>query len=73
MTTRPTTNPNTKPTVRIESVSPQLADKWLGTQERNRDIVNTRVRWLVSILEAGEWELTNDAMDFAVENYFAVL
>jgi hypothetical protein len=66
MTTRPT-NPNTKPTVRIESVSPQLADKWLGTQERNRDIVNTRVRWLVSILEAGEWELTNDAISFDTE------
>jgi hypothetical protein len=53
-----------KPTVRIEQVGPRLADKWLGTQERNRDIANTRVAWLMGIIERGEWELTNDAISF---------
>jgi hypothetical protein len=71
MTTNTNTNTPTikKPNVRIEMVSPAMADKWLGTQERNRDLVDSRVRWLLEIIERGEWELMNDAISFDAEGH----
>lgn len=53
-----------KPTVRIEAVSPQLADKWLGTQQYNRRLREDRVAHWVALIERGEWRLSNDALAF---------
>lgn len=54
----------TKPTARIERVTPEMADKYLATMVHNRKLRESRVaQWLV-IIERGEWELTNDAISF---------
>jgi hypothetical protein len=56
-----------RPSVRIEQVSPALADKWLSAQVRNRDLREERVEHLCHVIERGEWELTNDAIAFDAE------
>jgi hypothetical protein len=53
-----------KPTVRIEQVTPAMADKWLGTQTRNRTLREDRVRFWVEVIRRGEWKLTNDCIAF---------
>jgi hypothetical protein len=53
-----------RPTVKIEPVTPTMADKWLGTQERNRHLRDSRVEFFVALIERGEWKLTNDALSF---------
>ncbi len=54
----------TKPTVRIEQVTPELADKYLGTMTQNRVLRDNRVMQWVTIITEGEWKLTNDAISF---------
>jgi hypothetical protein len=54
----------TKPTARIEQVTPAMADKYLGTQQRNRSLRDSRVEYLMALIERGEWTLTNDAISF---------
>jgi len=54
----------TKPTVRIEQVTPEMADKYLGTMVHNRQLRQSRVVQWLSIIERGQWELTNDAISF---------
>ncbi len=54
----------TKPTMRIEQVTPELADKYLGTMTQNRVLRDNRVMQWVTIITEGEWKLTNDAISF---------
>jgi hypothetical protein len=61
--------PPKKPTVRIEEVSPAMADKWLGTQTRNRHLRESRVDFWVGVIDRGEWELTNDAISFDTDGH----
>lgn len=53
-----------KPSVRLERVTPALADKYLGTQLANRPLRDARVDHWVAIVRAGEWRLSNDAIAF---------
>jgi len=53
-------------TVRIEKVTPTMADKYLGTQERNRHLNEGRVAFWVDVIQRGEWKITNDCVAFDV-------
>jgi hypothetical protein len=54
-------------TVRIEKISPELADKWLSSQERNRAPREDRVAFWLDIIQRGEWRITNDCITFDPE------
>ena len=53
-------------TVRLEKISPAMADKYLGTQVHNRALRDQRVEYWVAIIGAGEWRVSNDAIAFDV-------
>lgn len=56
------------PTSKIQVVTPQLADKWLGQNTRNyRKLKNNPVLKFAGILERGEWKLTPDCIAFDTE------
>jgi hypothetical protein len=59
-----TTKPTPKPSVRIENVTPAIADKYLGTQLHNRRLREDRVIYWIGIINRGEWRLSNDAITF---------
>jgi len=50
--------------VKIETVTPAIARKWLEGNVDNRRLRETRVVYLARILADGEWELTGDAIVF---------
>lgn len=51
-------------TVKIETVTPAMARKWLEGNVDNRRLRESRVVYLARILSDGEWELTGDAIVF---------
>jgi hypothetical protein len=53
-----------KETVRIQTVSPAMAKKWLEGNVDNRKLRDSRVLHLSKILQLGEWDLTGDAIVF---------
>lgn len=59
--------PKKAETVRIETVTPAMAEKWLAGNVRNRHLRPSRVASHVGILQRGEWELTGDAIVFDEE------
>lgn len=54
-----------QPFVRIETVTPEKAGKWLKLNTHNRDLTATRVKTLVGAIERDEFNLTGDAIVFA--------
>lgn len=51
-------------TVKIQTVTPAIARKWLSGNVDNRKLRESRVVWLSRLLIDGEWELTGDAIVF---------
>jgi hypothetical protein len=57
-----------KPSIRIETVSPERAEKILSEQNiRNRDLRQSRVEHLAGIISRDEWKLTGDAIVFDLD------
>lgn len=57
-------NPNRMPSVKIEQITPAMADKYLSTMTRNRKLRDSAVVRFCHIIERGEWRLTTDAIGF---------
>lgn len=57
----------TKPTVRIQTVTPGMAKNWLEGNVDNRKLRETRAVYLGGVIARGEWELTGDAIVFDTE------
>ena len=52
------------PSVKIEQITPAMADKYLSTMTRNRKLRDSAVVKFCHIIERGEWKLTTDAIGF---------
>lgn len=50
------------PRVRIVTVTPKMAEKWLDANTRNRSVRQHRVVMYAAIIRKNEWELTGDAI-----------
>lgn len=53
-------------TTEVMSVSPAMAEKWLGKNVRNRHVSQVRVGKYARSMRRGEWMLTGEAIKFAV-------
>jgi hypothetical protein len=51
-------------TVRIQTVTPAMAKKWLGGNVDNRKLRESRVLFLARTLQSDDWDLTGDAIVF---------
>lgn len=64
-----TTEAKDKPSVRIQRVTPDLAEKWLGFNEHNRSNRESHASYLIGIVERGEFQLIGDCITFDTEGY----
>lgn len=62
MTTKPVAE-----TTEIVQLSPALAKEWLATNFNNRRLKPGGVRYLVGVINRGEWALGNDAICFDID------
>lgn len=51
-----------KPTVRIQTITPKMAEKMLDGNTHNRKLREHRVIQYAQVLQGGEWELTGDCV-----------
>ena len=60
--------PLSKPSITSEilQVTPEMAEKMLGRNVRNRHVSAVQVRKYVRAMKRGEWQLTGEAVKFAV-------
>jgi hypothetical protein len=57
-----------KPTVRIQTITPAQAEKWLAEANiRNRDLRESRIVHLVENIKREEWKLTGDSIVFDLD------
>ena len=47
---------NSKITIKLETITPDIAWKWIGSNSNNRDIKQMNVRKLVKEIQEDQWE-----------------
>lgn len=52
------------PSVKIVTVTPEMAAKWLESNTHNRKLLKTRVQGLARAMTQGDWRLNGDAIRF---------
>lgn len=57
----------TRVTHDVETVTPEIAEAWLGRNSHNRALRNRHVEDLAGAITRGEWRLNGDAIRFAVD------
>jgi anti-sigma28 factor (negative regulator of flagellin synthesis) len=55
------------PSAQLMTVTPELAEAWLGRNSHNRPIRQRRVEDIQGAIERGEWKLNGDAIRFGVD------
>src|SRR6185312_15924985 len=54
-----------EPSVRIQTITPAIARKWLDkNRDNNRNVVQSRVKQYAADMIAGRWELSDQAISF---------
>lgn len=68
--TAPRSKPKAKaagPTTRIETITPEMAERYLDRNTHNRPIRQRRVDDLVAAIQRGEWRMNGDAIRFGTD------
>lgn len=58
-------DPNERPLVEIVTVSPKLAEAWLGKNIKNRNLSRANIAKFARDMRAGEWKMNGEAIIFA--------
>lgn len=53
--------------VEVQTITPELAEDWLGRNSHNRTLRNGHVAALAGAMKRGEWSLNGDAIRFAAD------